>query len=435
MQVGAVASRPWHAGATCRPATSYAAPYCRPCALAVEQQLLLSSTSSAAARAREGGFYRGGLAVAAGCALTARLRRPRGCTAHRGGQSCANGFSALTRRAAASAGLPPNGGMAQLEPGRHWDWCAVYINLARRPDRRAQLAKTLAPGNPVLLCKLERIDAVDGQQLDLHDGRLRGVVSDEALKLAQEAHEAGAFTIIHQEGQLVRFHNHLTRGGVACALSHRAALEAVASHPTAKWGLILEDDVSGLVPNVHEVIKGIIERLPSNWDALFIGYHGGALAGRAPPEGDQEFEKEVARARFELQMDDMRGPTEGFYGSMDGEEFGASGEWEPPLLRMYLPLFGLYAWVVRKEAARAALDTGGVFPISGQVDHALSQWLVTERGRCFRVAPRHMLLFSPKSEEGLDSDIQTMARLDDLVEDPEMCERYMAFVNRNAEVE
>lgn len=244
-------------------------------------------------------------------------------------------------------------------------------------------------------------------------------------------------------GKLVRFHNHLTAGGIACAMSHRAALEAVATHQSADWGLILEDDITGIVPHVHEAIAKVLQCLPPSWDAVFLGYHGGCLDGTAPADVEvdefgqpldgheaSELFQEEARAKLELQIDDMRrtdGRLDGFHGTMN-LSYDSEGKPNVPVIRMYLPLFGLYAWMVPKEAARAALD--GAFPVDGQVDHALSQWLISARGRCFRVAPRHMLFFSPKSEDLLDSDVQTMARVEDIIGDPERCERYLDFVNR-----
>lgn len=304
------------------------------------------------------------------------------------------------------------------------DWCAVYINLARRGDRRANLARTLSAANSYLLTRIERIEAVDGQHISLEDDDLHLVVSEKALLKAQRAKAMQAVTIVHREGQLVRFHDHLTEGGVACALSHHAALEAVASHPTARWGLILEDDVCGVVPRVHKAIDSVLHHLPSNWDAVFLGYHGGSLAGTEP--GSEASAEEHARAELELQIDNMRGPTDGFVGAVDDLSARSTTACNVPLLRMYMPLYGLYAWMVRKEAAQAALE--GAFPIDGQVDYALSHWLVRERGRCFRVAPRHLLFFSPKSEDALDSDVQSMTTLEGLLENPEACERYLRFV-------
>jgi len=183
--------------------------------------------------------------------------------------------------------------------------------------------------------------------------------------------------------------------------------------------------VCALVPKVHEVIARVLKRLPSNWDAVFLGYHGGTLIGTG--SGGKDTAEEDARARFELNIDEGRGWSDGFVGSVDGDIYCGHGVYDPSLLRMYMPLYGLYAWIVRKEAAMAALE--GSFPIHGQVDHALSQWLVSERGRTFRVSPRQLLFFSPKSEHGLDSDVQSMARLEELLDDPEMTQRYMDFVN------
>lgn len=302
--------------------------------------------------------------------------------------------------------------------------------MARRADRRLRLAHVLAPDNRDLLGRLTRLDAVDGRGIDFADEkRLLPFISADALEIAKEAQRIGAHTIVHKDGALVKFHDHFTAGGIACTMSHHAALTAVASHPTAQWGLILEDDIQSILPNVHTVIDGILQRLPEDWDALFVGYHGGVLSGTGP--GGQDTEQEVSKCRIELQIDEMRGMVDGFRGSVTEEETDPPGA--VPVLRMYGPLYGLYAWVVRKEAAQAMLEGG--FPVGGQVDHALSLWLVKERGRCFKVAPQHLLLYSPKSEEGLDSDIQSMAKLDDLLADPDQCERYMAFIKDNSSAE
>jgi len=303
-------------------------------------------------------------------------------------------------------------------------WCAVFINLHRRADRRLRLAHLLAAENPVLLSRLRRIDAVDGRGLDLADSkRLRPFVTAEAVERAQEAKQMGAHTIVHKDGQLVKFNDHFTEGGIACAMSHRAALQAVASHPTADWGLIIEDDIQDVVPNVHEVIQRAVKQLPANWDALFLGYHGATMLGKGP--GGRDTKEEMAKARLELDVDRGRGHVDGFHGSV-GEGQEASGHL--PVLRMYSPLYGLFAWAVRKEAAKAMVESG--FPVEGQVDFALSGWLVRERGNAFKVAPYHTLFFSPKSEVGLDSDIQTMATLEEMLADPERCEEYMSFCER-----
>ena len=306
-------------------------------------------------------------------------------------------------------------------------WCVVFINLARRADRRLQLAHVLAESNTAILSRLLRVDAVDGRQLDLASPDILQYITPDALAVAQEAQRVGAHTIVHKDGELVKFHDHLTAGGIACAMSHYKALRTVAEHPTAEWGLILEDDIQALLPNVHDVIAKAVESLPSSWDALFLGYHGGVLDGCGP--GGRDTEQEHARARFELQIDEMRGYAGEFRGCIDREAMLAD---EVPVLRMYSPLYGLYAWAVRKETAATLLEEA--FPVAGQVDHALSLWLV-EHGQSFKVAPRHMLFFSPKSEVGMDSDIQTMTHLDNLLADPEHCERYVDFINSNHSAE
>lgn len=68
------------------------------------------------------------------------------------------------------------------------------------------------------------------------------------------------------------FDDHLTPGAVACALSHHKALRRVAQQD-AEWGLILEDDVALVVPQVHRELEAIVAQLPAHWTAVFLGYH------------------------------------------------------------------------------------------------------------------------------------------------------------------
>ncbi|CAE7200459.1 unnamed protein product [Symbiodinium sp. CCMP2592] len=261
------------------------------------------------------------------------------------------------------------------DPGQ--EWCALYINLARRPDRREKLLEKLAVSNAELRRQIRRIDAVDGKWLRLLDDAVAEIVDEYALDKARHARRRGAYTIVHSGGRLLHFDNHLTVGGIACAMSHRLALQALVSHPTAKWAIILEDDILEVVPRVEEVVAKAIENLPEDWDALFLGYH-----------------------------DDAGKPHDSAYGQEDDVA-------EVPVRPLREPCFGLFAWAVRREAAEALL--ANAFPIGGQVDHALSSWLLRERGRCFQVEPGSMVCFSPKSEEAEDSDIQTMATVDDFM--------------------
>ena len=358
--------------------------------------------------------------------LTVAVRNSRWrCGAIRSWSQWTSAASAASARCGRRDAVARRSGFPSLEIPQ--SWCAVFINLARRADRRLQLAHVLAEGNSAILSRLLRVDAVDGRTLDLDNPDILQYITPEALAVSQEAQRIGAHTIVHKDGELVKFHDHLTAGGIACAMSHHKALRTVAEHPTAEWGLIMEDDIQALVPDVHEVIAKAVQRLPSNWDAVFLGYHGGTLDGFAP--GGRDTEQEHTRAKFELQIDEMRGYVDEFRGSVDREELEAD---EVPMLRMYSPLYGLYAWAVKKEAAATLLNEA--FPVGGQVDHALSLWLV-QHGHCFKVAPRHLLFYSPKSEVGLDSDIQTMTHLDSLLADPEHCDRYVDFINSNQSAE
>ena len=76
--------------------------------------------------------------------------------------------------------------------------------------------------------------------------------------LTWRAQESGVFTIIHNGPHLVHFDDHLTRGGIACAMSHRLALQALVEHPTADWALILEASMARSMQR-----KVLQERAPS----------------------------------------------------------------------------------------------------------------------------------------------------------------------------
>lgn len=260
--------------------------------------------------------------------------------------------------------------------------CVLVINLARRADRLQCLERVLSAGNPGLWQHVERIDAVDGKGLKLDDEAVESFVQQEALLRARRAKSLGMYTVVHDaDNNLVHFDDHLTEGAIACAMSHRKALERVAAHPTADWGLILEDDISVVVPQVEQAIALILQQLPSDWNAVFLGYHH--EHSQPHPLGRSTLRPgnttEVADVQvFEIHK---RGPA--------------------PYV------WGLYAWMVRKDAARAVAE--GAFPIRGQVDYAISSWLVRERGGVFCVPPHQCLFYSPSSEEGQDSDIQSMA--------------------------
>jgi len=270
---------------------------------------------------------------------------------------------------------------------KHGQWCALVINLARREDRLSHMQQLLLHTNPRLWQRLERIDAVDGKTLNLEDAELSEIVMPHTLERALRAKEKGIYTVVHDDNNvLVHFDDHLTEGAVACILSHRKALERVASHPTAEWGLILEDDVSVVVPEVDHAIMRILDQLPADWMAVYLGYHHDD--GQAHPQG--------LRIGSQLPVaDDIV---------------------EVPVGGVYDNCWGLFSWVVRKETAQVLLDN--LFPIDSQIDGAISHWLVRNYGpgRVFKVPPEELLFYSACSEEAQDSDIQTMA-LRDAVEE------------------
>uniref|UniRef100_A0A7S2VG81 Uncharacterized protein n=1 Tax=Zooxanthella nutricula TaxID=1333877 RepID=A0A7S2VG81_9DINO len=197
------------------------------------------------------------------------------------------------------------------------------------------------------------------------------------------AERLGLFTIIHEGEELLHFNNHLTSGGIACAMSHRKALMAAAQHPTADWSLIMEDDISGVVPCFDSVLAGVFAQLPQDWDTVLIGYHD-SVGQLAQAHGDALAES-----------------------------------WAMPSWKHD---YGLYGLVVRTGVAQQIVER--CFPVNGQVDKAITGWLVREGFNSFRVDPRNMLLTSPKSEESLDSDVQTMGEVESILERHGSVERY-----------
>lgn len=280
-------------------------------------------------------------------------------------------------------------GSADPELSRLGRWCALVVNLARRPDRLQRTEQLLSATNPRLWQRMERIDAVDGRTLSLEDEALEDVVERGTLERARRAKSLGIYTVVHDaKNLLVHFDDHLTEGAIACAMSHRKALERVATHPTAEWGLILEDDVSVVVPQVDRAISRILEQLPDDWEAVYLGYHDDD--GKPHPKG--------------LRIGDVTSTVEG-----DVVEVPVGG--------VYSHCWGLFAWMVKKETARLLADS--LFPVDTQVDGAISNWLVRNYGpgRVFKVPPEQLLFYSSCSEEAQDTDIQTMASEEAVVQE------------------
>eukprot|EP00439_Symbiodinium_sp_Y106_P013253 s5335_g1.t3 len=245
-----------------------------------------------------------------------------------------------------------------------------------------------------------RISAVDGRNLSLDSPVVSRVVQASALARAKRAQRLGLYSIVHDlENELVNFDDHLTEGAVACALSHHAALQKVANDSSADWGLILEDDVSLVVPDVDRSISTILEQLPAHWSAVFLGYHDkyGCPHRRSANSSFRRFDEWA-------------------------EEEPGMPEVEP-VFEIHDHNWGLYAWMVKKEAARLLVEE--LFPISSQVDYAISRFLITQCGGVFSVHPDRLLFFSPTSQEGQDSDIQTMRAEEAVLEEFGSWEAYL----------
>lgn len=277
------------------------------------------------------------------------------------------------------------------------DWCALYINLDRREDRKEKLMKLLAKQNGPLLERLERVQAIDKQSLSFEDEIVVDAVAPHALERARRAMEEDHYTIVHDDdGNLVHFDDHLTLGGIACALSHRLALRRIAEHPTAEWGLVLEDDVNAVVPRVDLALAKLLSELPDDWDAVCLAYHD--PQGRVHP---------AALSNEPL--------TEAFTGN-EVEVLSSPGH-----------VFGLGAWMVRKEAAQELVENA--FPIESQVDYTLTNWLARFRRRLWKVDPTNLLFYAPSSEEEMDSDVQTMVPIGKIEEDHQSLQAYIDYMN------
>jgi len=270
---------------------------------------------------------------------------------------------------------------AELE--MYGDWCALVVNLARRQDRLQRMHEVFAARAPKILQRLERVDAVDGRLLSFDDAGMEEWLQPDTLANAKRAKELKLYTVVHDENNLlVHFDDHFTEGAVACALSHHKALQRIATHPTAEWGLLFEDDVSKVVPDVELAIARVLRKLPSDWDAVYLGYHHDDGKPHPAAEDPSIVDTEPVDVAVDLV---------------------SSHCW------------GLFSLMIRKEAAQGLVDH--LFPLRTQVDCAVSSWLVRQRGRTYKVPPGELLFYSSCSEEAQDTDIQTMKREADIVEE------------------
>eukprot|EP00930_Biecheleria_cincta_P069226 TRINITY_DN56996_c0_g1_i1.p1 TRINITY_DN56996_c0_g1~~TRINITY_DN56996_c0_g1_i1.p1 ORF type:complete len:561 (+),score=94.64 TRINITY_DN56996_c0_g1_i1:64-1683(+) len=259
---------------------------------------------------------------------------------------------------------------------RFGDWCALVVNLARRPDRMKKFKDVYAARAPLIFDRLERIEAVDGRKLSFEDERMSSWLERGTLAKAKRARELNLYTVVHDKNNLlVHFDDHFTEGAVACALSHLEALRRIATHPTASWGLIFEDDVSLIIPEVEKSISLIVQKLPADWDAVYLGYHHDDGKPHPAAVGQQLARPDACAV-------------------------------DVPILPVSGQVWGLFALMIRKEAAEDLVQH--LFPLRTQVDGAISSWLVRNGRNVFQVPPEQLLFYSSCSEEAQDTDIQTM---------------------------
>lgn len=138
-----------------------------------------------------------------------------------------------------------------------------YINLAHRTDRDKNVreqVKKIFPDEKKMNDILERIDGVYGNKLDIPN-LPSDLITDEGKKEAVS--------------KILPLYTPLTKGAIGCALSHRKAYKKIIDD-NLNSALILEDDIT-IDPQFMEKIRTILEKCPSDYDILFLGYHKGSL--------------------------------------------------------------------------------------------------------------------------------------------------------------
>jgi len=130
----------------------------------------------------------------------------------------------------------------------------MYINLARRPDRKKNIEdqlKQIDYKGPV-----ERIDAIDAMYLDIPN------LSNKLVT------RKGINSALNKNNGLYTF---LTKGSIGCALSHRVAWEKVIKG-NDEYVLILEDDI-WFDKYFNKKLENIMGIVPS-YDILYLGNSG-----------------------------------------------------------------------------------------------------------------------------------------------------------------
>lgn len=232
--------------------------------------------------------------------------------------------------------------------------------------------------NSSLLERLEFLEAIDGKNISLDDEQVAEVATPSAIAKAKDQLEKEFGDLIVDGHQAWERNPYFTPGAIACAMSHRLALKKVAEHPTAEWGLILEDDIVAAVPNADKVLQRLVAEAPNGWAMLYLGYHGGTPHPAAASAALGEFSKEDAEAAV---------------GNMDLD------------VQACVQNPGLYAWAVRKDVAASALES---FPLDEPLDTGLPFELHRKHHASYAVGQNSLLFYSAPSELTHDSDVHNI---------------------------
>lgn len=134
----------------------------------------------------------------------------------------------------------------------------IYINLDRRPDRKANVENYMKKHN--LEAYTERFPAIDGKKIDFEkiDKKL---ISDEAIQ--------DAFNN-------TKLYTTMTIGGIGCALSHYNVYKKIIDENINRC-LILEDDIE-ITDDFNDKCAYLEPHLNQiDYDLFFLGYHDSSI--------------------------------------------------------------------------------------------------------------------------------------------------------------
>lgn len=208
----------------------------------------------------------------------------------------------------------------------------LYINLDRRNDRNVHMVEMLTENNLIEITK--RIAGIDGKHLNL-DNIDRNLITSKGIEDAKNSKE---------------LYFPLTKGGIGCALSHKACYEYIVKNNINRC-LILEDDCI-LVDNFNNklnILEKKINNINKYFDILFLGYHSS-----------------------DVKQD------------INSDEFFVSGK-----------TYGLFGYIISYNAAKILLDH--LFPIEKQIDTEIPYHF--DKLKAYSVYPKYMLVESDPSSE------------------------------------